>query len=770
MTSIELLIAKVERLGRVPRPFDQYFPLQGPQPCLRAVVLAPASFLISAADLGAAGFSEWAVWFAAVLAGVGVAVLSAAWGIRRGRRQGRETEKAAAIEARVLDASARDRTRKDLERIVAERTAELSASEARLREAQRVGRMGSWQLDFRTQHLSWSEEIFRIFEIDSTRFGATYEAFLEAVHPEDRERVHRAFQESIASRQPYGIVHRLLRPDGRVAYVQERGETFYDSDGNPVRSVGTVQDISELKEAENALQNSLRLLESVIEHAPTRVFWKDRDSRYLGCNSLFARDAGYEHPHQVVGKTDFEMAWKDQAERYRADDREVISVGMKLGYEEPQTTLAGRSLWLRTSKVPLHGQAGEIVGVLGVYEDITERKRTEQALSESEARLRQTQKLEAIGQLAGGVAHDFNNILAGMMMQLGLLQMDERLDKTTQTSLRELEAQARRAARLTSQLLMFGRRSVLRAEPLELNRVVAELLKMLNRVIGEQVTLQFDPGDSLPLVEADSGMLDQVVMNLVVNARDAMPKGGTITLATSVVEFTEADCQAHSARRPGQFLCLTVSDTGCGMDSSTLSRAFEPFFTTKEVGRGTGLGLATVDGIAAQHHGWVEVESAPGQGSSFRVLLPSLGRKAEVSPPETGREALVRGMGQRVLLVEDDAPVREMVARALRALGYRVDEASNGQAAMKLWQQHPHEINLLLTDMVMPEGITGLELAERLQSLQPDLKVIISSGYSSEIVHAGIPNRPGIVYLPKPYSTKTLAEAVRNCLGTTSGT
>jgi two-component system, cell cycle sensor histidine kinase and response regulator CckA len=395
-----------------------------------------------------------------------------------------------------------------------------------------------------------------------------------------------------------------------------------------------------------------------------------------------------------------------------------------------------------------------VTHIQGVSRDVSDRTRLE-------AQLRQTQKLEAIGQLAGGVAHDFNNILAAIMMQLGLLRLNPSLDPETRHGLDDLDEQARRAANLTRQLLMFSRRSVLAVRPLDLNAVVANVLTLLTRLIGEHIDLRFDGKSALPPVQADAGMMEQVLMNLVVNARDAMPKGGRITIGTSLADFEQESAGAGREGRPGRFVCLSVSDTGVGMDGATLKRIFEPFFTTKEAGLGTGLGLATVHGIVAQHQGWVEVTSEPGRGSTFRVFLPAGTDVAEaaavpaVEPVERGHET--------ILLVEDEASVRALVAKVLRARGYRVLEASGGQEAMSLWPRHG-DVDLLLTDMVMPEGMTGMELTERLRESKPGLKAVISSGYSHEMVQAGAPTAAGVVYLPKPYEAPVLARVVRRCL------
>jgi CheY-like chemotaxis protein len=271
----------------------------------------------------------------------------------------------------------------------------------------------------------------------------------------------------------------------------------------------------------------------------------------------------------------------------------------------------------------------------------------------------------------------------------------------------------------------------------------------------------------LPLVEADAGMIEQVLVNLVVNARDAMPQGGRLTITTAVEEVTEADRAARPEARPGRFVCISTSDTGVGMTPETLQRIFEPFFTTKEAGKGTGLGLATVHGIVAQHKGWVEVESAVGRGSTFKVFLPVAPRAAAPAPLEPGERPLRRGQ-ETILLVEDDAVLRRVVTLALRSLGYRVHAAANGKEAMQLWQDCGAEVHLLLTDMVMPEGMTGLELVERLRELRPGLKAIIMSGYSAEFSRPGVLKNAGVGYLPKPYETTVLAEMLRRALDTPS--
>ncbi|MFO1489051.1 MAG: PAS domain S-box protein [Verrucomicrobiota bacterium] len=509
-------------------------------------------------------------------------------------------------------------------------------------------------------------------------------------------------------------------------------------------------------QSEEALRGTEQRYRNLVETAFDWIWEVDAGYRYTYASPKVTDLLGFA-PEEVLGRTPFELMPPEEARRVGDifwkihERRESFSTLENINRHKD-----GHLVVLESSGVPIFDGKGVFLGYRGMDRDVTERKRLEE-------QLRQTQKLEAIGQLAGGVAHDFNNILAAIMMQISLLQTNPDFDLDTRQSLTDVDAAARRAAALTRQLLMFSRRSVLNVKPLDLNDLVVNLLKMLGRLIGENINLRFDGASQLPPIEADAGMLDQVIMNLVVNARDAMPKGGRITITTGQHRFDEAAVLPHNSRRPGRFLSLEVADDGTGMDEDTCKRIFEPFFTTKEAGKGTGLGLATVHGIIAQHKGWIEVESEPGQGSLFRVFIPAMESAAPAQPEAAAPEAIQRGR-ETILLVEDDASVRRLVARVLRELGYQIYEVANGQEAMKLWQSSSAAIDLLLTDMVMPEGMTGLELAEKLRALKPGLRAIISSGYSAEIVQAGVPTKAGITYLPKPYVTKVLASAVRDCL------
>jgi PAS domain S-box-containing protein len=506
-----------------------------------------------------------------------------------------------------------------------------------------------------------------------------------------------------------------------------------------------------LLRTETALQEKEAWLQTLMEQAGDGVEVLDADGRFLQVNSTTCRQLGYAPPELLqlgIGDIDPAMDREKFAARFRA-----LAGNPPRTFETTHRRKDGSTfpVEITLSVVTLGG----ISRALAITRDTTARKLLEE-------QLRQAQKMEAIGQLAGGIAHDFNNILVATMLNLEMLQRDPHVARTTREAVTELMADAKRAAQLTRQLLVFSRRSVLETRILDLNEVVANLLKMLGRLLGEHITLVFERHEPLPRVMADSGMLEQVLMNLVVNARDAMPGGGRITLATQASEFTSAQTASHPNRREGQFVCLTVTDTGCGMDSATLKRIFEPFFTTKEPGRGTGLGLATVYSILAQHQGWVEVESVVGAGTSFHVYLPvTTGEQAE-----TGNnlpQAVPHGH-QTLLIVEDDASVRLLLSRVLHSLGYQVIEATNGPEAVRLWQEHRARIDLLFTDMVMPHGMSGLALAELLRAERPELPVVIASGYNTETVELTDAVAHGIVYLPKPFELSELGKTLKRCL------
>ncbi len=505
------------------------------------------------------------------------------------------------------------------------------------------------------------------------------------------------------------------------------------------------------------------MLRLILDTIPVRVFWKDLEGRYQGCNRPFANDAGLGATEALLGKTDYEMGWKDQAERYRADDRQVIASGAaRVGYEEPQTTPSGAHRCLRTSKVPLRDGEGRIVGVLGTYEDISESKRLDEEKANLQAQLLQSQKMESVGRLAGGVAHDFNNLLHVIMGFVELLRRRMPADTRLASYVDEIERAASRAHEVTRQLLAFSRRQVISPAPADLGVLVTRLSGSLSRLIGEDIELRVESAEGLWPVNVDATQIHQVLLNLAVNARDAMPSGGKLTVEMANIRLDESYRRRHAAARAGDYVLLAFSDTGTGMDKETLSHAFEPFFTTKEKGKGTGLGLATVHGIVEQSGGFVSVYSEPGQGTTFRIYLPRA--LDEAGPPAAQvAEPPSHVGGGTVLVVEDEESVRRITAALVQSLGYEVVTACSGVEAIELCRADGPQIDVVLTDVVMP-GTRGRELHDRLEALRPGIKILFTSGYTANVIaHHGILDK-GVHFIAKPFGIADLARALQQLL------
>ncbi|HEX7672416.1 MAG TPA: PAS domain S-box protein [Polyangiaceae bacterium] len=633
-----------------------------------------------------------------------------------------------------------------------------------------------------------------------------------------------------------------------------------------------------------------QLLQIVIDSIPHRVFWKDRNCVYLGCNRSFARDAGLDDPALLVGRNDFELAWKATAHLYVADDRLVMeSNTAKVDIEEPMTFTDGRTIWLRTSKVPLRDERGAVFGVLGTYEDITEQRQAALDLHESEERFRatfeqaavgiahvgidgrflrvnrrlceklgytreellartfqeithpadleadlenvrrmlageiqaysmekryirkngtaawialtvslardaegrpkyfisviedieprrraeeqetrlrnqleQAQKMESVGQLAGGIAHDFNNLLTAILGFCEIILNDE--STYHRSELEEIKHAGERAAALTRQLLAFSRKQVFHLELLDLNAVVVNMETMLRRLIGEDVRLTSTLSSEIGCVKADPSQIEQVLLNLAVNARDAMPGGGVLRIETSNVDVDEALAGADASNAAGRFVVLTVSDSGCGMDSATQRRVFEPFFTTKPKGKGTGLGLATVYGIVKQSGGFVSFSSEPQKGTSFRVYLPRAEEPAAMNSRSGIHPVPSRGT-ETILMVEDDDGVRRLGCHVLTLLGYTVLCAESGGQALDLARDHKGKIDLVLTDVVMPE-MSGREVEQRLAEAGHAARVLFMSGYTDDAILRHGVLETGVAFLQKPFTPAALGRKVREVLDT----
>jgi len=521
------------------------------------------------------------------------------------------------------------------------------------------------------------------------------------------------------------------------------------------RCISTGQ--QQLRDSEEALQKSQSMLRFVLDSIPVRVFWKDRNSVYLGCNRQFAKDAGLTSPEQIIGKTDDELGWCEQSDLYCSGDRQVMQSGEpKLNYEEPWTTADGAQRWLQASKIPLRDLEGTIFGILGVYEDITERKQVEEAL-------RRSQKMEAIGQLSGGIAHDFNNQLGIVIGYLDFLNRYTANDKKPHRWVETATRATLRCTDLTRQLLAFSRRQTNETMRVDLNASLKELETMIVRSITPEVEVQYFLSDDLWGTEIDPGEFQDVILNLVINARDAMPNGGKLLIETSNRHLDTDYIAVNPGVESGDYAQLMVSDNGTGMDKETQERIFEPFFTTKPEGKGTGLGLSMVYGFAKRYGGNIKVYSEPGTGSTFRLYLPRAAAPAsEVCDREVCTPELPVG-NESILIVDDEPDLLQLAGQYLTKLGYHVRRAENAPQALLILAED-EGIDLLFSDVVMPGGMNGYELAQKATELRPGLKVLLTSGYTSKtIAHNGLA-RFSAHLLSKPYRRTDLAQQVRQVL------
>ena len=542
-----------------------------------------------------------------------------------------------------------------------------------------------------------------------------------------------------------------VRKDGKRIDTSVTTSLVKDSSGKLTGVSIIGRDITERKRAEEALIK----LRKAVDTSGEVIFMTDREGVITFVNPEFTRLYGYTE-QEVVGKTTPRVlkSGSRSPEEYASFWKAILD--KRVGKEEwVNKTKDGRLVNIENATNPILDEQGDITGFLAIQRDITERKVLE-------GQLRQAQKMEAVGRLAGGIAHDFNNLLtiiAGYSdMMLSRLAADDPL----RAHVSEIRIAGDRAASLTRQLLAFSRQQVLAPQVLDLNAVVANMDKMLRRLIGEHIDLVTVCEKRLWHVKADPGQLEQVIMNLAVNARDAMPKGGKLTLETANVELDGAYARAHVAVKPGRYIMLAVSDTGCGMDSETQSHLFEPFFTTKERGKGTGLGLSTVYGIVKQSGGNVWVYSELGRGATFKVYLPQVDEPLEEPRPVEARAVPARAT-ETVLVVEDEVSVRSLVRGVLESRGYRVLEACHGADALSISDQHGGPIHLLLTDVVMPE-MSGRDLASRVMPRRPEIRVLYMSGYTDDaIVHNGVLDA-GTAFLQKPFTPDALARKVREVL------
>ncbi|MEO8048575.1 MAG: PAS domain S-box protein [Nitrospirota bacterium] len=622
----------------------------------------------------------------------------------------------------------------------------------RLELATRAAQIGVWDWNILKNELVWDDRMFALYGVEKEAFGGAYDAWLSSVHPDDRVRCDEAIQQAVHTGTPYDIDFRIRWPTGLVRVIKASGQVIRDPDGTPLRMTGVNYDITDRKQAEEALEASERLMNNILENIPSYVFATDRQHRFILLSDDLARFYG-KRKEEILGTTHHSVFPKNVADAIQATNEQIMTSGIAQQLEEVvESPVSGIPRILSTNKSPLRDEKGQIYGISGIATDITEHKRLE-------AQFRQAQKMDAVGRLAGGVAHDFNNLLTiingySAMLIDRLSQEDPRHEMAVET----LKA-GERAGELTKQLLAFSRKQVLMPQPLNFNDSLHLISSMLNRLLGEEVTLTMDLAPDLWSINGDKGQLNQVTMNLAINARDAMPNGGKLTIATRNLSVTPEWLDRYQMMPQGDYVHVSVHDTGHGMSPETLSHLFEPFFTTKEVGQGTGLGLATVYGIVKQSQGYIFTDSALDQGTTFHLYYPRVIAAAAVAPtPPIGHK---KG-SEHLLIVEDQDSVRALIVQTLKQDGYRVIEAASGEDALRKAASLSEPIQALITDVIMPH-MSGLVLAERLRVAWPNIRVLFMSGYVDPSQSTFL-DEPTAAFIQKPFLPDDLARHLRNLL------
>jgi two-component system, cell cycle sensor histidine kinase and response regulator CckA len=547
--------------------------------------------------------------------------------------------------------------------------------------------------------------------------------------------------------------HRLKNGQLREMEITSHSLVFHGQNACLV----TTHDVTDRRRTEEALRQAEQKYRQIFEQAIVGIYQSTPQGRFLSVNPAMATMLGYDSPDDLLASiTDIQQQLYVDPSHREEFKRLLEEEGVAQHFECEFRRKDGSHMWIATNVRAIR-ENGKVVRYEGTQEDISERKLLE-------GQLQQAQKMEAVGLLAGGVAHDFNNALGVIAGYSDLLQMHLPEGDPLHRYPEEIAKAANRAATLTRQLLAFSRKQVIQPVILNLNAIVADMEKMLRRLIGEHIEITIAPGSNLAPVKADPGQIEQILMNLAVNARDAMPQGGSLLIRTVNAHLDETYARQYAYVKPGAYVTLRFSDTGHGMDKSTQARIFEPFFTTKEAGKGTGLGLSTVYGIVKQNNGYIQVYSEVGKGTTFTIYLPQAAGAAESLKPTRGETTLPRGSAT-VMLVEDEEALRTLARNCLETYGYTVIEVADSRIAMTLAEQHSGPIQLLLTDVIMP-GLNGKDLAAHLTRRRPEMKVLYMSGYANDLIAQFDVLDPDTLLLEKPFTLQGLLTKVQQALHT----
>jgi PAS domain S-box-containing protein len=639
---------------------------------------------------------------------------------------------------------------------------ELRETLKSLKRSQEISHVGNWIWDIPADKFSASDEAFKLMGFPPG-FPAKFQDIAEQIHPFDRIHARNVLTASLQTGEPYSIEMRIIKKDtGEIRHILSMAEIERDADGNPLKIFGINQDITERKQAEEELHKEKEFSQTLVQNSPTFFVAIDSTGKTILMNDALLQDLGYTK-EEVVGK-DYLKTFVPESDRESLSKVFEQLTHLKKNTINENYILAkdGRLLLVEWHGTTVFKEETEFDYFFGVGIDVTERRRLEEEREKLQTQLTQAQKMESVGRLAGGVAHDFNNMLGVILGRAEIAMMRTDPAQPLYKDLQEIRKAAECSADLTRQLLAFARKQTVAPKVLDLNEVIEGMLKMLRRLIGEDIDLVWLPDAFLWPVKMDTTQIDQILANLCVNARDAISGVGKVTIETGVAIFDAAYCANHPGFVPGDYVLLAVSDNGCGIDKDIMDKLFEPFFTTKAVGKGTGLGLATIYGIVKQNNGFINVYSEPGQGTTFRIYLPRYVGKAEQLRTADLADIYTPG-NETILLAEDEPAILEMTTMMLQHLGYTVLQAGTPGEAIRLASEHRGQIHLLITDVVMPE-MNGRDLARNILSLYPAIKQLFMSGYTANtIAHHGVLD-DGVNFIQKPFSLSNLAAKLRETL------
>jgi PAS domain S-box-containing protein len=634
----------------------------------------------------------------------------------------------------------------------------LRESEERFREMAENLREVFWMFDWVKQKVIYVSPAYKeIWGRSIQDLYKSYEEWSKSIHPDDTEYARESFAKIVETGGGEPREYRIVRPDGTVRWISDRGFAIQGEDGQVQRIAGIAEDITERYQAMEALRASEEKYRTALEANPDPVVVYDIEGKVVYFNPAFTRVFGWSLGERLGKKMDSFVPEESWPETKMMIDR-VLAGESFSGIESSRYTKKSKTIPVSISGAVLRDMDGNPVGSVINLRDISEQKNLE-------SQLQHAQKMEAVGTLAGGIAHDFNNLLQAIQGYTELLLMRKKDGEPGFRELQEVIRASKRGAELTQQLLTFSRKVESKRKPLDLNQEVGELRQLLERALPKMIEVEFNLDPDLQMIKADSTQLKQVLMNLALNAKDAMPEGGKLVIETQNITLDQEFCKRYAEIKPGDYVLLSMADTGHGMDKETLEHIFDPFYTTKEVGKGTGLGLAIVYGIVKNHEGYVMCHSRPESGTSFRVYLPASEAVTECAEVVEALESKPLAMGgeETILLVDDEEFIRELMVDVLGQAGYTVLTAGNGEQALEVYRREQAQIDLIILDLIMP-GMGGSKCLEELLKIGSQARVLIASGYSPDASTKGALETGAAGFINKPYDTKQLLELVRKIL------